>query len=389
MIDIFLFLSLSFMFIFFVGRMIERLKVPWIFAALLLGFLLAIRNPFSTVTSSQTFDFLAEMGMYSLLFMIGFELDMSKLKETRGFIVRATFFIIFLEAFFGSLLVHFVFGYGWMISFLVAMSFATVGEAILIPILDEFNMVNTDLGQSIIGIGTLDNIIELIVLIWIVLLIGSGGDDGLSTVLAIGSLFVLFLLSYGLTRLKGEDEKLVFMSIKSLFLLVLSIFFLFIWIGEFSHASPIAALLAGICLKTFIPEKRLQAIESEIKAMSYGFFAPIFFIWVGISMDVNYLGKYPFHILLVVIVSKGAKLLGSYLVARKQMGTRKSILLGIGLSVRFSTSIIIIKILFENGLVGADLYSIIIASSIVFKFLVPVLFANLLVKWKIAGQPMR
>ncbi len=67
------------------------------------------------------------------------------------------------------------------------------------------------------------------------------------------------------------------------------------------------------------------------------------------------------------------------------VGMMDTILLGIGLSVRFSTSIVIVKILFENELIRSDLYSIIIASSIVFKFIVPVLFANLLVKWKVVG----
>ena len=85
----------------------------------------------------------------------------------------------------------------------------------------------------------------------------------------------------------------------------------------------------------------------------------------------------------MVVVSKGAKLLGSYIIGRKELGSKQSILLGIGLSVRFSTSIVIIKILFENEMIGSDLYSIIVASSIVFKFIIPVLFANLIVKWKV------
>jgi Kef-type K+ transport system membrane component KefB len=101
-------------------------------------------------------------------------------------------------------------------------------------------------------------------------------------------------------------------------------------------------------------------------------------------MDITYLATYPLLVLLVVFVSKGAKLLGSYIVAKKVLGTKQSILLGIGLSVRFSTSIVVIKILFENGLVGSDVYSVIVASSIAFKFIIPVLFANLLVRWKIA-----
>ena len=67
----------------------------------------------------------------------------------------------------------------------------------------------------------------------------------------------------------------------------------------------------------------------------------------------------------------------------KNLGGKHAILLGIGLSVRFSTSIVVVKILFENELIGSDLYSIIIASSMAFKIIVPVLFANLLVRWKV------
>ena len=361
----------------------EKIRVPWIFAALIFGFLLAIYNPFTSITSLPEFNFLAQLGMYFLLFIIGFELDLDKLKKQGKFIIKATFFIIFLEAFFGTLLIHFVFRYEWFISFVVALSFATVGEAILIPILDEFKIVNTKLGQSIIGIGTLDDVIEILILILVIFLIGSNTTHSKIALILI-SLFTLFGLAFGLTKLKKESAKFGFLSIENLFLFVLFIFFLFLGVGEYEHATAIAALLSGIALKTFIPEERLRTIESEVKTMCYGFFAPLFFVWVGITMDINYLVSYPLLVLLVVGVSNGAKILGSLVVGKKELGIKKSILLGIGLSVRFSTSIIIVKILFENGLIHTGLYSVIVASSIVFKFIIPVLFSNLLVRWKIA-----
>jgi len=50
--------------------------------------------------------------------------------------------------------------------------------------------------------------------------------------------------------------------------------------------------------------------------------------------------------------------------------------------VRFSTSLIIVKILLDNGIINAGLYSVIVASSIVFSFVIPLLFSNLLAKWR-------
>ncbi len=382
MLNIFLFLAFAFLFIIVTGRLIEKIRVPWIFAALVLGAILAAYNPFTSITSSESFIFMAQLGMYFLLFIIGFEIDMNEMKKKGKFLFKATFFIILLEAFFGSLLIHYIFGYDWFISILVALSFATVGEAILVPILDEFKIVNTRLGQAIIGIGVIDDIIEVILLILVVAVVGSSTHTYFNIGLVLFSLFILFILTIGLTKLKKRGEKFNFFNVETLFILTIFILLLFLGIGQIAETAPLAAFLAGISLRTFIPTKRLKLIESEVRAVCYGFFAPIFFIWVGSTMDIGYLIAYPLLILLVVAVSKGAKLLGSLLVARKEMGIKGSILLGIGTSVRFSTSIIIIKILFENSLIGADLYSIIIASSIAFKFIVPILFSNLLVRWK-------
>jgi Kef-type K+ transport system membrane component KefB len=383
MFNIFLFFAFILFSSLLLGRLVEKIRVPWIFSALFIGFLLAIYNPFSSITSSDSFNLFAQLGMYFLLFMIGFEIDLEQIKGSGRFIVKATFLIISLEALFGSFLIHYVLGYGWYISFLVSMSFATVGEAILFPILDEFKVVNTKLGQSIIGIGTLDDIIELVVLVLVIMLIGSEKTPYAHLFLVLSSLCLLFLLTFGLTKLKRKGKIFEVMPVQTIFLLVLAIFFIFIGIGQYANASAIAALLAGVGLKSFMPIEHMNLIKTEIRTMCYGFFAPIFFVSVGVAMDINYLIAYPLLVLLVVAVSKGAKLLGSYIIARKELGGKHAILLGIGLSVRFSTSIVVVKILFENELIGSDLYSIIIASSMAFKFIVPVLFANLLVRWKV------
>ncbi len=381
--NLFLFLGVIFLMIFLIGRFIEKLRVPWIFAALIIGSFLAIYNPLPDVTSSGIFEFLATLGMYFLLFMIGFEIDLDKLKKRGRFIAKSAAFIILLEGIAGSILIHYLFGYSWIISFIVSMSFATVGEAILIPILDEFKIVNTKLGQSVIGIGTFDDIIEIILLVIVGLWIGKiAGNQDMQFPLVIFSLIVLFALTAGFLALKEKGRKFSIHNIETLFFIVLAVLFVFLGIGEIAESGPLAALLSGIAVKTFIPKKRLELIEKEIKALSYGFFAPLFFLLVGISLDIKYLVSFPLFILAVVIVSNGVKITGSYLMAKKELGVKGSLLLGVGLSARFSTSLIIIKLLLDSGIVGKDIYSVIVASSILFTFIVPFLFSRLLVRWK-------
>lgn len=382
MINIYLFLSLVFLSTLLLGKLLQKMRIPWIFAALLLGAGLAIYNPFEYITNSPIFNFLSSLGMYFLLFIIGFETNLKKISKKKSFIFKGAFFIIFLEAVLGSLLIHFIFNYSWFISFIVALSFSTVGEAILIPILDEFKLVNTRLGQTILGIGTLDDIIEILILISVILFVGSGLHGHLNIWLIVFSLFALFAMTFGLSTLKEQGEKFKFSKIETLFLFIIAVLFLFLGVGEYAEATALGAILAGVGLRTFIPDERLKVVESEIRAVCYGLFAPIFFLWAGATMDVAYVTSYPVLILLIIIVSSGSKYLGSYIIARKELGLKQSILLGTGLSVRFSTSIVIVKILFENNIIEKGLYSVIIASSIIFTFVIPIIFSQLLKIYK-------
>jgi Kef-type K+ transport system membrane component KefB len=382
-LNIFLFLSAIFLLTYLIGMLIEKIHIPWIFSALIIGFILAIYNPFASITSSSIFDFFSQLGMYFLLFIIGFEIDLKEMKKMGKFIIKSTILTILFATVFGTLLIYFLFKVDLIISIIVSLSFATVGEEILIPILDEFNLTNKPLGQTIIGVGSLDDVIEILSLVFVIILVGSNAPQvDFNIWVIIIALLVLFLLMFGLIKLKKEHKRFKHTGVEALFVFVVFILFLFIGIGEFAEAAPLAALFAGIGLRTFLPKERLKVIESEVKTVCYGFFAPIFFLMVGVSMDLSYLVMFPLLIILIVLVSIAAKILASYLSGKKSLGKKDSILLGVGLSVKFSTSIVVIAIFFENNLITAGLYSVIIASSMIFAFLIPILFAMLLTKWK-------
>ena len=189
-------------------------------------------------------------------------------------------------------------------------------------------------------------------------------------------------MAYFLTRWKHRASKIKFKSIEPFFLFIIFFIFLFIGIGKFAGAAALGALLAGMALKNFIPEKKLQIIDSEIRTMAYGFFAPIFFISVGLGTDISYLLKYPLLILGVVLLANVAKIGTCYLLGKKEFGVRGSLILGISLTVKLSTSIVIIKILYDNALIPLGLYSILVGSTIIF-CLLPILTLSVLLKrWK-------
>lgn len=138
------------------------------FAALFFGLGLSATGLFKSIIESEVFLTLQNMGMFLLLFLIGFNLNFKKIAKMRRHIVACALLIVGFEGLFVSLILYFLFpayvSYSYIIAFITALSFATVGEAVLLPILAEFKIVKTDFGQLTLGIGTMDDIIEVLML---------------------------------------------------------------------------------------------------------------------------------------------------------------------------------------------------------------------------------
>src|SRR3989344_678384 len=303
-LEIFLFFAGFFLATYLLGKLLQKLRIPWIFSSLLLGLLLALHNPFSDITSSTTFDFLSQLGMLLLLFVIGFELDLKEISKSGAFVVRTTLALILAEAFVGSILVHYVFDVPWVVSIIVATSFATVGEAFILPILDEFKLTRTKLGQAILGVGVLDDIVELTAIIAATVLVDKTLHSPNS---AVGyNLLILasiFLAAFMLGKARIVSSLFKTKDASASILLVFLVIFLFAGIGAIVDAAPLGALLAGLALQSVIPKSSVKFIDSDIKSVAYGIFAPTFFLSVGISADMNYILGFPLLIVLVTAMT--------------------------------------------------------------------------------------
>lgn len=387
--ELILFLACILILTYIIGNLLEKIRIPWIFSPLLIGLGLSIYNPFTNITSSPTFNFLAQLGMYLLLFLIGFQLNLKKMFSSKAFILKVTTAIILTEAIVVSILLHFMFDLSWIISLLISLSFATIGEAILLPILDEFKLLRTKLGQTILSIGVVDDIFEILTIILAMILLGYSSASQATPITSILIMALLFLLTFLIVKYKDKitillktEEK----GISLMFLLLMFIFALFVGIGDLAEAGAIGALFAGIVLRKLTPSKHLNKLHSQIKTLTYGFFAVIFFLWVGLDVNISDLIKYPIYILIITLAAYAAKATVSFFLTKKELGPKKAFLLGISLCVRLSTSIVIIKLLFDNGLIPETVYSILIGTQLIFKFIIPILLSKLITKWEISPQ---
>lgn len=380
------------------GFLLEKyLRMPWMFAALFFGMVLSSFNLFTSTVGGETFSVFAKLGMLFLLFMIGFNLEPEKLRKFGKKIVEGSLFIIGFEALCVSSLLYFVFpvevSNSPLVAIIVALSFATVGEAILLPILAKFKILKTTFGQLTLGIGTVDDVLEVLSLLLIAFLptlipnsqVQQGFPDPSLVLLDLGciSLLTLVLVKFGSKIRRVLSNNFNFEFLRPL--LILLVFFSFIVLGGFVFESlaAVSAIFGGMVARALLPKEKLLRDEKTVDFLGYIFLSPFFFLSIGVNVSITSILVYPLMIALIWVVAKGSKLLASYLLFGKILGTKYSLLLGLELSVRFSTSLIVQYVLFSCGLISLALYSTLIATAILMK---PVILVTL--SWALSkGKP--
>jgi hypothetical protein len=93
-------------------------------------------------------------------------------------------------------------------------------------------------------------------------------------------------------------------------------------------------------------------------------------------MSLDALLTYPLLIVAILAISLFSRLSLSYLLFHKLLGKRQSLVMGVGLTSKFSTSVISENILFSSGLIAQPLYSAIMAAFIILKPIIVAVFSR-------------
>jgi Kef-type K+ transport system membrane component KefB len=376
------------------GYLLQKyLKIPWMFAALFFGLVLSTLGLFKSTLESDVFKLLETLGMYFLLFIIGFNIDFKTMGRLKKYVLTGTIVIIAFEGFLGSFLLYLVFpaevSNSLLVALITALSFATVGEAVLLPILAEFKVIRTTFGQLTLGIGTFDDIIEVLMLAAVAVLPGfmsTTQAQGLpNPVIILADLSCILILSFALLKLGDRIKSVLEKNHPPSYvpsLLTLLICFSFIALGGlvFESLATIGAIFGGIVFRGLLPKERLAENEKAVEFLGYVFLSPIFFLSIGASVSIAVIS--PLLLGLILVVANTSKYVTSFLLFHDLLGVKYSLLLGVGLGVRFSTSIIVQFILFNSGLISAALYSALIATAIIMKPIIIGIYSWVLSKGK-------
>jgi Ca2+-transporting ATPase len=120
----------------------------------------------------------------------------------------------------------------------------------------------------------------------------------------------------------------------------------------------------------------------NLRSISYGFLGLIFFLWVGLSVDLEGVLRNPTLAILLYLAGTLGKLLGVFMmVPMKRLTVREAWVVGIGLDARLTTEIIVAKLLLDAKLINVELFTALVAAASFTALTVPLAFTLLVRQW--------
>ncbi len=260
-----------------IGLVVKYFKQPMILAYIFAG--LAI-GPFGLnfINDEKTIISLSELGITFLLFVIGLELNINKLREVGKVVLIAGSLQIFLTFIFSLIIVKLI-GFTFIESIYLAVVLAFSSTLLVVSLLSDKKEIDTLHGRIIVGILVLQDIMVIVALSLLsnlnnfsIFYIPSYLGKGI-VLLATAYIMSKFLLNK-LFDFAAKYNELLFVT-------SLGLCFIFTIIASyFGFSVSIGAFLAGIMIAN-LPYS--LDLTSRIKSLSV-FFNSLFFVSLGIQI---------------------------------------------------------------------------------------------------------
>ena len=284
----------------------DKWRVPVVIGELAAGVVVGVTGTGWLDPKQPTFQFLANIGFGMVMFVAGSHVpirDKTLLPQVRGGVLRLVLIVV-AGAVLGVLISH-VFGTGH--APLYAVLCASSSAAVVLPIADSLNLAGPGMVQALPQVALADAL--GIIALPLVLDPGRAGRAGLGALVVIAcGVAVFFLLREADKRgwwqaVHRKSERRNFALELRISLLVLLL------LAALATRMSVSIMLAGFCLGLAVAAVgEPRRLASQLFAVSEGVFGPIFFVWLGASLNLRELGAHPRMIVLGVVLALGAVL---------------------------------------------------------------------------------
>jgi monovalent cation:H+ antiporter-2, CPA2 family len=352
-----------------------KLKQPMVIGYILAGMVIGpYTPPFTLIQSVETVNVFAELGIIMLLFVIGTEFPIAKLKS-----VSKTSIIVGIPESLGTLFIVFfiaqTLGFSFFDSVFIALAMSITSTVVTIKILEELNVVRDRSSVLILGILIIEDIIAVSALA-ILQSTASAGSNQVSIIqisLSIGVVlaFIGSILILGSKFIPGALDKVGKTNDYALLLIViLGLAFGLSFIAKALGLSVvIGAFLAGV----LVAESKTANIAKVITIPLRDVFSALFFISIGALMNISLVPLFIVPAIVLIVSSFVSKLLIVIGVLQfRRYDSTTSLRTGLGLSAsRGEMSLIIAKGGQDIGVISSSVLPILGVVTVITTFMAP------------------
>lgn len=374
---------------FFVPLLLQRFKLkalPVVVAEIIAGIFVG-KSGFNIIEPDIWLQVLSTLGFIFLMFLSGLEIDFSIFKqkgkknttnEPNTFQVAS---IIFLFIFILSYALSLLFVWLGFVdnAMFMTLIISTISLGVVVPTLKENNLGKTAIGQTILLVAVIADLVTMILLAVFVGLNSESGQSMWLLLLLFGAGIVIYFIAKRFKNIPYLDSLKagsVQIDTRAVFALIL----ILVGLSESVGAENIlGAFLAGVLVSLLSPN---EDMVEKLDSIGYGFFIPIFFVMVGVNLEVWSIFKEPSSMLMIPILIVGlfiSKLLPS-LVLRKWYP--RNIVLGSAILLTSTLSLVIAaaQIGEKLGIISPSLSASLILSAVITCIFAPILFKKMFPK---------
>ena len=370
----------------------HKLRQPMVIGYIVAGMIIGpYTPPFSLISSIQTVNVLSELGIIMLLFVIGTEFPIAKLKS-----VSKISIIVALPESLGTLLIVLfisqTLGFSFFDSMFLALAMSITSTVMTIRILEELDIIRDRSSTIILGVLIIEDIIAISALAVLQSVavtttgnsmnvdgfIGGGGQGGeipilkiaislavvgafMGGILVVGSRFIPTILD---RIAKTNDYEL-------LLIVILGLAFGLSFAAKLLGLSVvIGAFLAGV----LVAESKSAAVARVVTIPLRDVFSAIFFISIGALMNVSLIPSFIIPAIILILTSFASKFLiiTGILVVKSKIDGTTALRTGLGLAAsKGEMSLIIAKGGQDVGAISSSVLPILGIITIITTFIAP------------------
>jgi CPA2 family monovalent cation:H+ antiporter-2 len=355
----------------------QRLRQPVVLGYIIAGVLVGPYTfPVVFIHDEQTIRTLSELGMILLLFALGLEFSLKKLREVGGAALVAAVCEIVLMLWLGYEMGRF-FGWSPMDALFLGAMLSMSSTTIIMKALDDLKLKRERFAQLMFGILIIDDVLAIVLMALLTGIASTGGLEAGEAMSAIGrlTLFMAVSLVVGLLLVPRVVDYIARVSRDDVLLVaVLGLCFGFcLLVTEMGYSIALGAFMIGAIVGESDSVERIERIIGPVRDM----FSAVFFVAIGMLIDPAMLSQYWLPILLVTIVVVVGKVLtcsfGTFVAGNDG---RTSLRVGMGLAQIGEFSFVIASLGLSLKVTSGFLYPVAVAVSAITTFLTPYLIRS-------------